>query len=135
MPGAKALRNPSGLLSPGVPALQAGVPLGPDLYERNPRHRFPSEICVEIRNAAYRPDCNAVSVVYPRRGVTRIMQSIHLPLPDIICISCGRPHVGDQIGRLPCFRSTRSVLCLSRNSFIDLRSSSRVSCGWITASM
>ena len=23
----------------------AGVPLGPDLYERNPRHRFPSGIC------------------------------------------------------------------------------------------
>src|ERR1700720_3479353 len=65
IPGAKTLRNPSGLLSPGVPALLTGVPLGPDLYERNPRHRFPSEICSEIRNAAYRPDCDAVSVVYP----------------------------------------------------------------------
>ena len=33
----------------------------------------------ETRNAAYRPDCNDVSVVYPRRGVTRIMQSIQRP--------------------------------------------------------
>jgi chromate reductase, NAD(P)H dehydrogenase (quinone) len=60
-------------LSPGVPALHAGVPLGPDLDERNPRHRFPSEISRETRNAAYRGDCSDVSVAYPRRDVTQIM--------------------------------------------------------------
>jgi hypothetical protein len=73
----------------------AGVPLGPDLYERNPKHRFPSGICGETRNGPYRSDCDDVSVVYPRRGVTRIMHSVPRPSPCGVSrawrISSGHP--------------------------------------------
>jgi len=65
------LRNPSGLLSPGVPTIAAGVPLGPDLVERNPRHRFPLEICCEAMDPVCPIDFARVSAAYPRGSVYR----------------------------------------------------------------